>query len=329
MTDQELESRLARAVNQAAPNDLEKILSRCEERSESQEGKGIPMTKTKTARRFHWRALIAACLALALIGGGTGIFYQQATAVTSVISIDVNPSIELRVNKDEKVLSCTPLNEDAHIALTEMNDGKDLKGAKLNVAVNAVVGALVRHGYLDGLSSAILVSVEDKDQARATRMEEELRTAISNLLEVEAPNTTVLSQTVTTEPGDIVYQWGVNGGYFVGHHDEGDHHEEDHHISSGKAALVNKVMQMNGTIAMNSTTAYDHLCGLTVEELNDLLELGETRIPIGKSAAALIVEEYAGTLALDSAYTEVDTELDEGIYEVELHTAWGEFEYRV
>lgn len=253
MTDQELEARLARAVNQAAPHDLEAILSQCEphceEHSGSREGKDIPMTKTKTTRPFPWRALIAACLALAVIGGGTGIFYQQANAVTSVISIDVNPSIELRVNKDEKVLSCTPLNEEAHIALAEMNDGRDLEGAKLNVAVNAVVGALVRHGYLDGLSSAILVSVEDRDQTRAERMEEELRSAISSILEVEAPNATILSQTVTQDAGYNSY----NSYTYNSHHDD-DHHDDDHHISSGKAALVNKVMQMNGTIAMSSTT---------------------------------------------------------------------------
>ena len=38
-----------------------------------------------------------------------------------------------------------------------MNGGKDLKGTDIDVAVNALIGALVRHGYLDSISSAILV----------------------------------------------------------------------------------------------------------------------------------------------------------------------------
>ena len=100
MTDQELEARLARTVDRAAPKDLEGILSRCGE----QNGKVVPMTKTKTAPKGLRRALIAACLALALAGGGAGVFYQNANAVASVVSIDVNPSIELRVNRDEKVI---------------------------------------------------------------------------------------------------------------------------------------------------------------------------------------------------------------------------------
>lgn len=37
---------------------------------------------------------------------GGGLFYQQANAVASVVSLDVNPSIELKVNRNEKVLAC-------------------------------------------------------------------------------------------------------------------------------------------------------------------------------------------------------------------------------
>ena len=105
----------------------------------------------------------------------------------------------------------------------------------------------------------------------------------------------------------------------------------DSGLSAGKAALVYKVMEMNGTIATNSTTAFDKLAALSVEELNDLLKAGETRIPIGKPAAAMAVETYAGTAAINSAVTDVDPELDETPphYEVKLKTAWGEFEYIV
>ena len=45
-----------------------------------------------------------------------------------------------------------------------------------------------------------------------------------------------------------------------------------------------------------------------MEELNDLLEAGETRIPIGKPAAAMAVETYAGTAALNATTTDVDPE---------------------
>lgn len=54
-------------------------------------------------------------------------------------------------------------------------------------------------------------------------------------------------------------------------------------------------------------------------------------MPIGRDAARTAAEEYAGTTAVDSVTAEVDPELDESPahYEVELQTAWGEFEYLV
>ena len=96
-------------------------------------------------------------------------------------------------------------------------------------------------------------------------------------------------------------------------------------ISTGKAALVNRVL------AINPALKFDALAKLSVEELKDLAEAGAPAMPIGKDAAAYAAEQYAGTTALDSVTAEVDSELDEfpAHYEVELHTAWGEFEYLV
>lgn len=82
-----------------------------------------------------------------------------------MVSLDVNPSIQLQVNSKERVLSADALNDDAQVIL----EGMDLKGTQLNVAVNAIVGSLLQHGYLDKISSAILISVEDQDLQRASR----------------------------------------------------------------------------------------------------------------------------------------------------------------
>ena len=149
MTNEQMERRLAKALDKTTPDDVNGVLSRCDERK----GTVIPMTTKKTTKR-RWMTLAAACRALALLCGG-GVFYQQAHAVASVVSLDVNPSIELKVNKSEKVLVCTPLNEDANAILADMGDGADLKGAKLDVAVNANEGSLVRNGFLNSITSAI------------------------------------------------------------------------------------------------------------------------------------------------------------------------------
>ena len=300
MTNKKMEQRLAAALEKTAPDDVSGVLSRCEARK----GTVIPMTTKKTVNR-KWTTLVAACLAVMLLCGG-GVFYQQAHAVASVVSLDVNPSIELEVSRNEKVLACVPLNEDAKAILADMSNGADLKGAKLDVAVNAIVGSLVRNGYLDSISSAIMISVEDKDAARAEKLQRELTSAVDGVLQTSEAKAAVLTQTLTQDAGR-------------------EQQARENNISTGKAALVNRVLELN------STLKFDELAKLSVEELKDLAEAGAPAMPIGKDAAAYAAEQYAGTTASDSVTAEVDSELDESPahYEVELHTAWGEFEYLV
>ena len=299
MTNEQMERHLASAVEKTAPDDVNGVLSRCEERK----GTVIPMTTKKTTKR-RWTSLIAACLAVMLLGGG--LFYQQVNAVASVVSLDVNPSIELKVNRSEKVLVCTPLNEDAKAILADMGSGADLKGAKLDVAVNAIVGSLVRNGYLDSISSAIMISVEDKDTARAEKLQRELTSTVDGVLQTSEAKASVLTQTLTQDAAR-------------------EQQARENNISTGKAALVNRVL------ALNATLKFDALAKLSVEELKDLAEAGAPAMPIGMDVARTAAEEYAGTTAVDSVTAEVDPELDESPahYEVELQTAWGEFEYLV
>ena len=301
MTNEKMEQRLASAVEKTAPNDVSGVLSRCEARK----GTVIPMTTKKTVNR-KWTTLVAACLAVMLLCGG-GVFYQQAHAVASVVSLDVNPSLELKVSKSEKVLACAPLNEDAKAILADMSNGADLKGAKLDVAVNAIVGSLVRNGYLNSISSAIMISVEDKDAARAEKLQRELTSTVDGVLQTSEAKASVLTQTLTQDAGL-------------------EQQARENSISTGKAALVNRVL------ALNPALKFDALAKLSVEELKDLAEAGAPAMPIGKDAAAYAAEQYAGTTALDSVTAEVDSELDESPahYEVEIRSQSGEeFEYKI
>ena len=302
MTNEKMEQRLASAVEKTAPNDVNGVLSRCDERK----GTVIPMTMKKTTKK-RWTTLAAACLALVLLGGG-GIFYQQAHAVASVVSLDVNPSIELKVSKSEKVLVCTPLNEDAKAILADMGDGADLKGAKLDVAVNAIVGSLVRNGYLNSISSAIMISVEDNDTARAEKLQRELTSTVDGVLQTSEAKASVLTQTLTQDAG-LTQQARENS------------------ISTGKAALVNRVL------ALNPALEFDALAKLSVEELKDLAEAGAPAMLIGTDKAMDIAAAAFGKASTAKmAYSAVDPELDESPahYEVEIKSQTGEeFEYKI
>ena len=302
MTNEKMEQRLASAVEKTAPDDVGGVLSRCEMRK----GTVINMPIMKTAKR-KWTILVAACLAVVLLAGG-GVLYQQANAVASVVSLDVNPSIELKVNSSEKVLVCTPLNDDAKAILADMGEGADLKGAKLDVAVNAIVGSLVRNGYLSSISSAIMISVEDKNADRAQKLQQELASAVDVVLQTGESKASVLTQTVQQNA-------------------ELDQQARENNISTGKAALVNRVL------ALNSTLKFEELAAFSVGELKDLIEAGAPAMPIGKDKALdSAVKAFGNTTSAQISYSEVDAELDEtpAHYEVEIITQSGEeFEYKI
>ena len=301
MTNDQMERRLSAALDKTAPDDVDGVLSRCTERK----GTVVPMKK-KNNRMKKWMQTVAACLAVLLLGGG-GLLVQQAHAVTSVVSLDVNPSVELRVNSREKVVSCQALNQEAQAVLEDMDGGRDLKGVKADVAVNAIVGSLVRCGYLDSLSSAILISVEDKDQARAQRLQQELTGAVDGALAAGDSQAAVLSQTVQQDK-ELEKQAKANN------------------ISTGKAALIRQAMALNGSLT------FEGLAQLSVEELRDLIEAGAPGMPIGMQAALEAAARYAGLTTADITDADVDPELDENPahHEVEFQVPGkGELEYKV
>ena len=299
MTDHMLEQKLAQALEHAAPNQIDAILERCEERR----GTVVVMQQRPRRRRSLAAYAVAACLALLLIGGsGLGLMYRQSNAVASVVSLDVNPSMEMRVSQSEKVLSVTALNAEAEEVLADL----PLEGTDLNVAVNAVIGSLLRHGYLDSISSAILISVEDSDANRAARLQQSLSTEVGTALQNAQSGASVLSQTVTQDAGlDSLAQ--ANG------------------VSVGKAYLIESIRGINSSLDFND------LAALSVEELKQMVSAGSGQMPIGRDQAGVIAQTYAGVLELDAVAVEVDPELDERQphYEVELETAFGEYEYRI
>lgn len=331
MTDHELERRLRTALDHAAPNDLEGVLSRCET------GKGtvIDMTnavETKKKKR-RWAPLAAAaCLALVLVGGGGGYYYYSANnAVASLVSLDVNPSIQLEVNKNEKVLSATPINDDG----AEILDGMDLKGTQADVAMYAIIGSLLQHGYVDELANSILITVEDDDQARGEKLQQELTAQADAALANAQVNGAVLAQTLQNS-------------------EELSQKAQEYGISTGKAALIQAIVE-----GSNNTKTFEDLVGLSINELNLLYTAqapleGQTSgneqntgaanaapittsgsasqsAYIGLEAAKEAALKHAGISASDATFVEAEYDYDDGrmVYEVEFHVKGTEYDYEI
>ncbi len=112
----------------------------------------------------------------------------------ATIYLDVNPSAELQINRREKAILARAANPDGEVIL----DNMDLKNTDLDIAMNAILGSMVRHGYLSEAENLILLSVDSRDTGRAEELQKRLTTDIDECLVSMLGEGTILNQTLET-----------------------------------------------------------------------------------------------------------------------------------
>lgn len=236
------ELHLKSAVDALTPNVLDKIdLSTPQDVVPRQEA-GVDTKIMMWNHRMRGMALAAAaCLCILVMGGGTLSYQYQNRKIDSVIGIDVNPSVELSINRKNKVLQADPLNDEAEALMADM----DLKGVDLNVAVNAVIGSMVTHGYLDDLDNAILVTVSNDSIRKATALRTSVVGDIEKTLEENQVQAVVYDQQVIER-------------------DEMKQLAEAYGISYGKAYFLKELIEQNKELSLDDM---EELSSLSMEEI--------------------------------------------------------------
>lgn len=304
MRNRDLENKLKTAAEHATPDVWDGVLSGLTRRKETVNDMTLqPMKRKKT---WIWAAGLAAALLLCLGAVGFGQYNLYHT-VDSIIALDVNPSIELKVNGQEKVLEAAPLNDDAAGIL----DGMDLRGAGLDVAVNALIGSMLKNGYIDELANSILVSVETNDPAKSAALKQRLAEEIGQVLQSSAVDGAVLSQAVSEDEALRALA-------------------DKHHISLGKAALIEQMR------AQNTLLRFEDLAQLSINELNLLASSQQAALPnvtatgaasdkayISMDEAKQRALDHAGVQAGACAYLRAELDCDDGrmVYDVEFYVS--------
>ncbi len=80
--------------------------------------------------------------------------------IVSILTIDVNPSIEINLNKNNIVVSVVALNDDAKVVTNNLNYEKE----KLENVLSMLVDSLKQNNYLSDENNLILINVDSKDE---------------------------------------------------------------------------------------------------------------------------------------------------------------------
>ena len=312
MKNDKIERSVKRAFVNAAPYQLDKVTEKCKE----QKGKVIPLenkqAKKSINKTFARIAAAAAALVLMIMGSYA---YGERYGVASTVALDVNPSIEIGVNKGEKVVYVTPKNEDGKKVIGDMK----LEGSDIKVAVNALIGSMLREGYISEMANSILISVNGDDAKKNAAMQSAISAEVTDMLNTGSFQGAVLSQTITSDP-------------------ETKRLAEEYGITEGKAQLIRQITENN------AAHTFEELAGLSVNELNLIGESGTKSIAnvtsagtaserayIGEAEAKRIALAHAGVNEGDIYGYEFEMDYEHGamIYELEFDCAGCEYEYDI
>ena len=103
---------------------------------------------------------IILCLALVLVLGLTLVACNKDTekeaTSKSFVSLDINPEINLTLDKNNKVISVSGANEDGQVLLY---GEKGIIGVDVETAVGNIVNLAIKYGYLDENNTVVGTSV--------------------------------------------------------------------------------------------------------------------------------------------------------------------------
>lgn len=124
------------------------------------------LSRTGVRPQNNWaRSLAAACAALVLLLGGGG--YWAVAAPVSYVSIDAAPSVELCLNRFDRVVSVTGYGENGELAL----EGLDLKGKTYTDAIDILLSSEAMAPYLTDLTITVATDHERHEAALLSGIE--------------------------------------------------------------------------------------------------------------------------------------------------------------
>lgn len=258
---------------------LDSVLADCESG-----GAFIMAEKTKRRPIAKYLVGIAAALAVvvcaaAAIGiSNRGLITKPISSdgdINATICLDVNPSVEIAVDKSETVVNVTADNRDGESII----NGQDFKGDSLSDTVETLVNRMVDEDYISNLKNSVLVSVASQNGEFGKQLEKKMSDSIFELLGSKNIEGAVLSQTITQADDELVSLAKM------------------YNISIGKALMIMDIIEAEPHYTFES------LASLSVNDLcltRQTVEMKNNRISInGKSKSHYITVEKAVEAALE------------------------------
>ena len=233
--EEKIENHIRSGINKLFVNDEDNLWDKPVEKANASDWfLDSGSSKYKKSKIIRFITLAAACLIICV---STIFLYKNIPSAS--VYLDVNPSITLKVNYRNKVTQAIACNYDAEKILKDM----DLKGTDMDVAIYAIIGSMVKDGYLTKAKDSVLVSVYSADSNRA----DELKIAVTDIVSKDLND--------ILEAGEVLsYQL-----------DKDDVEDDDDDSTPGKSAFIDDLKQRYPQLSDKN------LDSMTIDEIISLL----------------------------------------------------------
>ena len=298
MKKKSLENNINNIFNNLISSDFSKVSYKIK----NNEGVILNMENKKQFYKIGGFGLVLAAILMFI-----GFITFNANKTLATIGIDVNPSLELVINSKNKVTDVITNNEDAKKVIDNMN----LKKTDVNVAVNAIMGSMLKNGYISDKENSVLISLVDGKYDISKLAKE-----VYNFLEKEKINPSILLEetNVTDYDKELAKKYNIS---------------------------VSKVKLINEIINNNSLYKFADLVNLNTNDLNILLNKNNDSVSvIGKvNSGKYITLDEAKSIVFKNVNAKEDNifnldiefDYDDGImvYDIEFDYNDKEYDYEI
>ena len=179
---------------------------------------------------------ISIILLLVILLGIIGINYLKNKPV-SIITLDINPSIEIGLNKKDEVVSIKALNEDAKNVISD-----DLKGKSLDTAISDIADSVIAKGYIE--EDRVVVLIHSEGQVNNSDVEDKLKNTFG---EKRIDTEVITIEKINKEDEKLANKYN---------------------ISASKAAYINSIKEENENVPI------ENIINKPVEELKETKNKG-------------------------------------------------------
>lgn len=158
------------------------------------------------------RYATAAAIALVLLGGGGTHIYNTALAC-SYVSLDINPSIEYVLNRQNEILDVLAVNDDAKEIVAELKE-EGIRKDSLSEALKKTTEILEINGYITEDTDYVIVNVASDDKKRSKNLKKQANKVFDEINKKNTDNVHLTLTDSSIEQRKKAKELGISAGKY-------------------------------------------------------------------------------------------------------------------